>query len=592
MSEYLAPLKDMQFTLELVRQHTGLDQIEVLAEMTPDFANTILAEAAKFATGVLSPLNQVGDQQGCRFDNGTVITPPGWQQAYQQFCDNGWMGLAMTEAAGGQALPRFIAQPVNEMWLSANLAFVMFHALNQGGSDILRHFGSATQQQRYLEPLASGQWTIAMALTEPGAGSDLAATTTKATPLADGNYRIKGQKIFITYGEHDMAANIIHLVLARTPDAPAGSRGISLFAVPKYRIEADGSLGAHNDVVCSGIEHKMGLHGSPTCSISYGDHDDCIGELIGAENQGLMAMFVLMNEARLSTGMQGVGFGELSYQHALRYAQERSQGSHFQNGTRVTINQHPDVQRMLLTMRSQTMGLRALGYLLAAWIDLAEHSSDEQQRQQLRGQIALLTPVFKAFGTEQGNQMSYTCLQVFGGMGFVEETGIAQFMRDARIITIYEGTTGIQARDLLFRKILADKGTALRCLLRHIHQDADRLATPLAELQSNLIHSVAAMQNQLEALLDSANKTSEQTRLHAGSVPLLDALGILCVGWQLALLADQACIRGDSDADYHRNLIAQARFYFAHEMPRIQALLATVADADNGLKDFDFNAAG
>lgn len=592
MSEYLAPLKDMQFTLELVRQHTGLDQIEVLAEMTPDFANTILAEAAKFATGVLSPLNQVGDQQGCRFDNGTVITPPGWQQAYQQFCDNGWMGLAMTEAAGGQALPRFIAQPVNEMWLSANLAFVMFHALNQGGSDILRHFGSATQQQRYLEPLASGQWTIAMALTEPGAGSDLAATTTKATPLAGGDYRIKGQKIFITYGEHDMAANIIHLVLARTPDAPAGSRGISLFAVPKYRIEADGSLGAHNDVVCSGIEHKMGLHGSPTCSISYGDHDDCIGELIGAENQGLMAMFVLMNEARLSTGMQGVGFGELSYQHALRYAQERSQGSHFQNGTRVTINQHPDVQRMLLTMRSQTMGLRALGYLLAAWIDLAEHSSDEQQRQQLRGQIALLTPVFKAFGTEQGNQMSYTCLQVFGGMGFVEETGIAQFMRDARIITIYEGTTGIQARDLLFRKILADKGTALRCLLRHIHQDADRLATPLAELQSNLIHSVAAMQNQLEALLDSANKTSEQTRLHAGSVPLLDALGILCVGWQLALLADQACIRGDSDADYHRNLIAQARFYFAHEMPRIQALLATVADADNGLKDFDFNAAG
>ncbi|MDP2505844.1 acyl-CoA dehydrogenase [Oceanobacter sp. 3_MG-2023] len=592
MSEYLAPLKDMQFTLELVRQHTGLDQIEVLAELTPDFANTILAEAAKFATGVLSPLNQVGDQQGCRFDNGTVITPPGWQQAYQQFCDNGWMGLAMTEAAGGQALPRFIAQPVNEMWLSANLAFVMFHALNQGGSDILRHFGSATQQQRYLEPLASGQWTIAMALTEPGAGSDLAATTTKATPLANGDYRIKGQKIFITYGEHDMAANIIHLVLARTPDAPAGSRGISLFAVPKYRIEADGSLGAHNDVVCSGIEHKMGLHGSPTCSISYGDHDDCIGELIGAENQGLMAMFVLMNEARLSTGMQGVGFGELSYQHALRYAQERSQGSHFQNGTRVTINQHPDVQRMLLTMRSQTMGLRALGYLLAAWIDLAEHSSDEQQRQQLRGQIALLTPVFKAFGTEQGNQMSYTCLQVFGGMGFVEETGIAQFMRDARIITIYEGTTGIQARDLLFRKILADKGTALRCLLRHIHQDADRLATPLAELQSNLIHSVAAMQNQLEALLDSANKTSEQTRLHAGSVPLLDALGILCVGWQLALLADQACIRGDSDADYHRNLIAQARFYFAHEMPRIQALLATVADADNGLKDFDFNAAG
>ncbi len=592
MSDYIAPLKDMLFVLDLVRQQTAMDQVEALAEFTPDFVAAVLEEAAKFASGALSPLNQIGDQQGCSFDQGTVTTAAGWKEAYQQFCDNGWMGLAMPEAIGGQALPKSIAQPVNEMWLSANLAFVMFHALNQGGSEILLHFGTDEQKQRYLEPLASGQWTIAMALTEPGAGSDLAATTTRATPVGDGSYRIKGQKIFITYGEHDMAENIVHLVLARTPDAPAGSRGISLFAVPKYRIATDGSLGASNDVVCSGIEHKMGLHGSPTCSMSYGDNDDCIGELIGAENKGLMAMFVLMNEARLSTGMQGVGFGEQSYQHSLRYAQERTQGSHFQSGARVTISQHPDVQRMLLSMHSQTMGLRALGYLIAAWIDLSEHSEDDHQRQQLRERIALLTPVFKAFSTERGNQMSYTCIQVFGGMGFVEETGVSQFMRDARIITIYEGTTGIQARDLVFRKVLGDQGVALQHLLRDINQDADRLAAPLSQLQASLIRAGAAIHGQLRTLLEMAAKESDQTRLHAGSVPLLEALGLLCVGWQLALLANQAHTRGDSDTAYHSNMIALARFYFAHEMPRIHALMSTVANADDGLKDFDFTAAG
>jgi len=303
MMNYQAPYKDMQLLVAQAYQQQGLDADESLAGFDPELANAVMEEAAKFASGVLAPLNAVGDVQGCRFDNGQVITPEGWQAAYQQFAESGWIGLALPEAFGGQGLPKYIAQPVNEMWLSANLAFVMFQALAQGGSEILLNFANESIQNRYLPKIVSGEWTVAMALTEPNAGSDLGALNTKAMPQADGTYKIKGQKIFITYGEHDLTDNIAHLVLARTPDAPAGSRGISLFIVPKFRVAEDGTSGEFNDVRCTGIEHKMGLHGSPTCSISYGDQDACIGELVGELNQGLMAMFVLMNEARLSCGL-------------------------------------------------------------------------------------------------------------------------------------------------------------------------------------------------------------------------------------------------------------------------------------------------
>lgn len=606
MSDYQAPLKDMLFTLDMVREYNQLDRFDTLAEYPADFVAAILEEAGKFASGALAPLNASGDVQGCRFiadgdEKGKVITPDGWKEAYAQFAENGWTGLALPAIYGGQELPRIIAQPVNEMWLSANLAFVMFQALTQGGSEILMHFGTETQKQTYLEPIVSGRWSVAMALTEPSAGSDLANTTTKAIPQGDGTYKIKGQKIFITYGEHDMAENIVHLVLARTPDAPEGSRGISLFAVPKFRINPDGSLGDSNDVVCSGIEHKMGLHGSPTCSMAYGDNDDCIGELIGQENKGLMAMFVLMNEARLSTGLQGVAFGELSYQHALGYALERTQGADYQTGERVTIARHPDVQRMLLSIASQTTGLRALGYSIAAWIDMAEQSDDKKQVAALRERIALLTPVMKAFSTEQGNLMAGTCTQVYGGMGFVEETGVAQFIRDARITTIYEGTTGIQGRDLMFRKILGDNGTALQNLLRQISSDADQLPGELQELRAGLVSAVAAIHGQLRTLLElqpNANggigKQADQARLHAGSVPMLEAIGRLCSGWQLALLANLAHkqVQQDRDPAYHRNQMALAKFYFAHGMPQIHALLTTVANATSGLSEFDFALAG
>lgn len=586
MSPYQAPLEDMQLLVDQAIRKTGLDQCEALDEFDESLVAAVLEEAGKFATGELSPLNVVGDTEGCRFDSGRVTTPPGWKEAYRQFCEAGWMGLALPVEYGGQALPKFIAQPVNEMWLSANLAFVMFHALAQGGSEILLNFGTDAQKQRYLEPIITGRWTVAMALTEPGAGSDLGALTTRAVPQGDGYYRIRGQKIYITYGDHDMAENIVHLVLARTPDAPAGSRGISLFAVPKYRIQDDGNPGESNDVLCTGIEHKTGLHGSPTCSISYGEQGDCFGELIGQENRGLAAMFVLMNEARLSCGMQGVGLGERGYQQALDYARERIQGAGYDGGGRVAIVRHPDVARMLLSIRAEVMGQRALGYLIAAQIDKAEHTSDDAERTRLEQRVALLTPVFKAFATENANRMAGTTIQIFGGMGFVEETGVAQLMRDARITTIYEGTTGIQARDLVFRKIRGDGGQALTALLDEIDGDVDQ---PFLR-EAGYTQALGQAAGQFRALIPViCGDSGDSLSLNAGGVPLLEALGTLCCAWQLGLIAVTAQSRKDQNPVYYGNLMALADYYFAYSVPRIDAGLSTFQQAGRGVSAYQFD---
>lgn len=582
---YQAPYKDMQLLAAQAYQQHGLDKLESLEGFDTDLANAVMEEAAKFASGVLAPLNQVGDVQGCRFEEGKVITPEGWKDAYRQFSESGWIGLALPEMFGGQGLPKYIAQPVNEMWLSANLAFVMFQALAQGGSEILLKFASEPLQARYLPNIVSGAWTVAMALTEPNAGSDLGALTTKALAQDDGTYKIKGQKIFITYGDHDLTDNIAHLVLARTPDAPAGSRGISLFIVPKYRMNPDGSIGDFNDVCCTGIEHKMGLHGSPTCSISYGEKDECVGELVGELNQGLMAMFVLMNEARLSCGLQGVALGELGYQSALEYAKERTQGTN-EKGERVAIIEHPDVKRMLLDMRSETFALRSLGYQIAAQIDLA----DSNQNTALQARIALLTPIFKAFATERANVMAGQVVQVFGGMGFVEETGVAQIMRDARITTIYEGTTGIQARDLLMRKVRGDNGQALSALLDDIDDQAKDLVadSDLTGIAHETRHVVTTMRQLLDTYL--LTKQDDLTALHGISVPFLEAMGTLCCAWQLmntlALMTDS----DEIDKVYHRNLIAMAQFYGAFRLPAAMAALQTVKLDALGLKAFVFDA--
>jgi alkylation response protein AidB-like acyl-CoA dehydrogenase len=585
MSLYQAPLKDIQLLVENALTKTGLAELPTMADFDTELVNAVLEEAGKFAAGELAPLNRMGDIQGCRFEDGKVMTPDGWKNAYRQFCDAGWMGLALPAEFGGQSLPRFIAQPVNEMWLSANLAFIMFHALTQGGSEILMHFGSDEQKARYLEPLISGRWTLAMSLTEPNAGSDLGALTTRAVKQDDGRYLIKGQKIYITYGDHDLADNIVHLVLARTPDAPAGSRGISLFLVPKYRIREDGTLGEANDVRCTGIEHKTGLHGSPTCSISYGDKDTCYGELIGDENRGLAAMFILMNEARLSCGIQGVALGEAAYQQALEYALERTQGTDYRGGReRVAIAQHPDVARMLLSIRSEVMGLRSLSYLIAAQIDKAEHTPDADERKRLQDRVALLTPVFKAYATERANLMAGTGIQIFGGMGFVEETGVAQLMRDARITTIYEGTTGIQARDLVFRKIQLDEGAALKALLDEIDADADRLED-LPQAADTLRQATGALRDQIAPMVSSGNLL----RLNAGAVLLLEALGTLCCAWQLGNLAALALSRRDQDPVYYGNLIALAEYYFAHSLPGIQARLLSFEQAEAGIANYRFD---
>ncbi|MDY0206578.1 MAG: acyl-CoA dehydrogenase [Pseudomonas sp.] len=591
MSHYQAPVKDIMFLLNNVFELSELSELPALADFSPDLIGAVLEEAGKFATGVLAPLNSVGDQQGCSFDDGQVSTADGWIDAYKQFCDGGWMGLALPEAYGGQGLPNFIAMPVNEMWNSANLSFEMLHTLIQGGSEIFLSLGTDVQKARYLEQLVSGNWTVAMALTEPAAGSDLGAITTRAILNEDGSYQIKGQKIFISYGEHDVAENIIHLVLARTPDAPPGGRGISLFAVPKYRINADGGVGELNDVACMSIEHKTGLHGSPTCSMSYGDNNACFGELIGTENRGLSAMFILMNAARLSTGLQGVAIGEVGYQRALEYAQERVQGTDITGKKRVPIVEHPDVARMLLSIRSQVMGLRSLSYLIAARIDKASLSKNEQTRQSMNSSVALLTPVFKAFATESANLMAGTTIQIFGGMGFIEETGVAQLMRDSRITTIYEGTTGIQAKDLLFRKIAADKGAALSDLLAEITQDAEVLAsidsfTSLAEVLQGICAEVARMSERVVQA-----EQDDQLGLYAGSLAMLEAIGILCCSWQLgcvALTAHQKLQEGDDPA-YHENLIALTRFYFAHFTPRVLSLTQTFFQADAGVKDYQFS---
>lgn len=580
---YQAPYKDMQWLVEQAYQSQQLAQYDALSDFDLDLANAIIDEANKFASGVLAPLNSVGDVQGCRFEEGKVTTPEGWKEAYAQFRDSGWIGLALPEEFGGQGLPKYIAQPVNEMWLSSNLAFVMFAALAQGGSEILLKFASDEVKARYLSQIVTGEWTVAMALTEPNAGSDLGVLTTKAIPQADGTYQIKGQKIFITYGEHDMADNIVHLVLARTPDAPAGSRGISLFAVPKYRVNEDGSCGEFNDVRCTGIEHKTGLHGSPTCSISYGDNDACIGELIGELNQGLMAMFVLMNEARLNCGIQGMALGELAYQKSLQYAQERIQGAGAE-GQRVAIIEHPDVKRMLLEMRSETFALRALGYQIAALLDASEHADNDESSKVAQQRVALLTPIFKGFATERANHLAGTAIQVFGGMGFVEETGIAQIMRDARITTIYEGTTGVQSKDLVHRKVRMDQGQAISALIDEIRADIEM--APNSQVHQRLSAAVDQLIQALDNVILNPQKTTVQ--LDAVSVPFLMAMGGLCSAWQLARLSHQAEQNKAQDETFFSNVSALADYYSAYQLPVAQAALTTVAFEQNGVDIYQF----
>ena len=504
MRTYRAPLADMHFVLN---ELAGLEAVAGLPgceEATPDTVAAILQEASRFATDVLDPLNRTGDLEGSkRQADGSVTTPRGFKEAYRQFIETGWNGLTKPTVYGGQGLPQLVSTPVEEMWHAANMAFDLCPLLTQGAIEALELCGTPEQKATYLPHMVAGTWAGTMNLTEPQAGSDLAAVRTRAVPQGDGTYKLFGQKIFITFGEHDLTDNIVHLVLARTPDAPEGVKGISLFLVPKFLVNADGSLGARNDVSCVSLEHKLGIHASPTAVLSYGDKGGAVGYLVGQENRGLEYMFIMMNLARFSVGMEGVGISERAYQRAVSYARDRVQGKPVgESGGRGPIIEHPDIRRMLMTMRAYTEAMRALGYVTASAMDHARHEADARVRAQHQAFVDLMLPIVKGWFTETAQEVAYLGVQVHGGMGFIEETGAAQYYRDARIITIYEGAAGIQANDLIGRKTARDGGATART----VAADIDRVAAHCASHAHASLRAIGMPLAAAAAALQAANE--------------------------------------------------------------------------------------
>ena len=561
---YAAPLADMRFTL---------DTIARLDDEAAELADQILDEAAKFAAAELDPLNQPADRTGSVLENGVVRTPPGFREAYRQFVEAGWMGLSSDPEHGGQGLPLALATPVTEMWNSACMSWALCPLLNAGAIDLLGTHGSPEQQRVYLKKLVSGEWTGTMNLTEPQAGSDLGALRTRAVPHRDEHwgehYRISGQKIFITYGDHDLCDNIVHMVLARIPDSPPGSRGISLFLVPKFLPDADGKPSERNDLRPLRLEEKLGIHASPTCVMSYGEDGGAIGWRIGEENRGLECMFTMMNAERLLVGVQGVAIAERAYQQARDYARSRVQG-HPAGAPRdagpLPIVHHPDVRRMLLSMRGATEAMRALAYYAAAAIDRSRHAQGEAQFKAQR-RADLLIPVVKAWCTDLGVEVASTGIQVHGGMGYIEETGAPQYLRDARIAPIYEGTNGIQANDLVFRKLDRDRGEAARELLTEMRPILAALGG-VDPLQSSLKAGIEALERATEYLIEA-----EPAHVAAGSVPYLQLFGTVLGGWLMARLAVAAQRRG---GDFAAAKLATARFYAEHFLARAPAYLPAV----------------
>ncbi len=580
MADYHAPIRDMQFNLDELVPLSEITALPGYEEAGEDLVAAILEEGAKFASGVLAPLNWGGDQEGCQLVGDTVKTPKGFKEAYQQFSEAGWIGLSCDPNYGGQGLPSVVATAVNEMWHSANMAFTLCPMLNAGAVDAIHHHGSDEQKAMYLPNLISGQWSGTMNLTEPNAGSDLSVVSTKAVPDQDGRYRILGTKIFITFGEHDMSENIIHLVLARLPDAPPGVKGISMFIVPKFLVNADGSLGERNDLKCISIEHKLGIHGSPTAVMSYGEKTGAIGFLVGQPNRGLEYMFTMMNSARLAVGLEGVGISERAYQQAASYALQRVQGKIPGKSGNLPIAYHPDVSRMLMTMRAQIQAMRSLAYMAAAEIDRASRHPDAEKKALAQARVDLLIPIVKAWATEQSVEITSLGVQIHGGMGFVEETGAAQHFRDARITPIYEGTTGIQANDLLGRKIVRDGGKEARRLIDEMKGVANELSAS-SDLQfksmgSTLGSAVLNLERAVEWVLDVFPKNPAAAM--AGAYPLLKCFGLVCGGWLLgrsALIAARHIGTGSTDSFYTQK-IGVASFYSHHVLTGASGLSQAV----------------
>jgi alkylation response protein AidB-like acyl-CoA dehydrogenase len=577
MSEFHYPYRDAEFILRELVELDDLCEAGGLPDVNVELAAAVLEEANRLATEVIAPLNEVGDREGASIGDEGVRETPGFAEAYRQYVEGGWAALPFNEEYGGQGMPKVLGTAAEEIWQSANLAFSLCPLLTHGAVDALDEHGSDELKSLYLPKMVSGEWAGTMNLTEPQAGSDLAAVACRAVPDGD-HYLISGQKIFITWGDHQMTPNIIHLVLARLPDAPQGVKGISLFLVPKFLLDENGEPGERNDLQCVSLEHKLGIHASPTCVMSYGDQGGAIGYLVGEPHRGLSAMFTMMNSARQSVGLQGLSVSSRSYAQALAWAKERLQGTR-SDGSRYPIIEFPDVRRMLMLMKSGTEAMRALALVAAAEVDRSRLASDPEAAARHHARVELFTPIVKGWLTEMSQELTSYGIQIHGGMGYVEETGSAQYYRDARITTIYEGTTGIQANDLVGRKTLANEGAVLAELLADIGQTAEALGASddLAALGAALQDAVVAARRARQWLLEHARE--DRSVAGAASVNFLMLLGYVCGGWVMAQSALKAAKRleaGGGNESFLKAKVATARFYCEHFLPRAGACLASI----------------
>lgn len=592
MPTYKAPLRDLRFVYNELFDPTELQHLSGFEEVTPDLVEAILEEAGKFCENVLLPINRSGDEIGVRFDNGQVITPPGLKEAYQAYSENGWGALTADPEYGGQGLPKTLGIMIEEMICGANVSFGLYPGLTVGAYNALVSHGADELKQKFLPNMVAGIWSGTMCLTEPQCGTDLGMIRTKAEPQADGSYQLTGTKIFITSGEHDMTDNIIHLVLARLPDAPAGIKGISLFLVPKFMVNEDGSLGERNPVFCGSIEHKMGIHASSTCVMNF---DGATGYLVGQPHKGMQAMFVMMNAERLGVGMQGLGIGEASYQNAVAYARDRIQGRALKGALQADkpadpLWVHPDVRRMLLTMRAYTEGNRALAIWVARRLDEANHTIDPQRKQDAEAFIALMTPVVKAFMTDCGSEIANLGMQVYGGHGYIREWGMEQFVRDARIAQIYEGTNGIQALDLVGRKLPANTGRNLRPFFHELSAYLEsKQDDPRSEFQpfvTGLAKVFVRLQQVTGWIAEKGMKNPEEGA--GAATDYLRMLGLVSLAYLWARMADMALAQRQGDeALFYQAKLDTARFYFERLLPQTGALTSAIMSGCASMMNFN-----
>src|SRR6201995_3253989 len=583
---YRAPINDMLLALNHGAGLEAAVKAGHYGDFDADITAAVLEEAGKFAGDVLAPLNKVGDEHGIKLADNKVTTAPGWPDAYQRWIAGGWNAVSGPEAFGGQGLPLAINAACTEIWSASNSAFGLCPLLTLSAIEALDAHGSDALKKIYLEKLVSGEWTGTMQLTEPQAGSDVGALRTRAEKQADGTYRIKGTKIFITYGDHDMTDNIVHFVLARLPDAPAGTKGISLFLIPKFMVNADGSLGARNDIFPSGVEHKLGMHASPTCPMTMGDHGGAVGYLIGEENRGMLCMFTMMNQARLGVGLEGVGIADRAYQQALAYAQDRKQGKAVgkPGAESDPIIVHPDVKRMLMRMRAQTAAARTICYATAVAIDVSTRAKDPKVRADAAARAALLTPMAKGYSTDIGNEVAYLGVQVHGGMGFIEETGAAQHYRDARITSIYEGTNGIQSIDLVTRKLAANGGASVWALLAELDATIKQVETSndpaFGAAGARLRDALGSLERASKWLLERV--TAKPNNALAGATPYLRLFGSTLGGCMLAGEALAAKAGGDGE-----RYVTLGRFFAENVRVQAASLEKTVTDSAEAVNGAD-----